>query len=723
MPCLSVRYQYVVIFILGIAGCKQDPWKGWKAYGGSKASLHYSSLTEIDTSNVKLLQVAWVYHSKDADTLNHSQIQCNPIIVNGILYGTTPQMKLFALDAATGKALWVFNPQSLLQGNKGAFFILNNCRGVTYWTDGHRDKRIFYTAGSCLYCVNAVTGMLVKAFGNSGKIDLHDGLGRDVKSLFVTCTTPGIIFKDLIILGSRVDEGPDAAPGHIRAFDVHTGKQVWIFHTIPHPGESGYNTWNDPQAWKHIGGANNWCGMSLDEKTGIVYIPTGSASPDFYGGTRKGRDLFADCLLALNASTGKLIWYFQEIHHDLWDRDLPATPLLISVVRNGKKIDAVAQTSKTGFVFLLDRATGKPIFPIRETRVPDISELTGEAVEPTQPIPVLPRPFVRQLLRDTDLNNLVPDSSYQEIRKRLQNYKTGNIFNPPSREGTVIFPGYDGGGEWGGPAADPKSGILFVNGSQMPWILTMVDIKPGIAKRETWMEAGKRIFAQNCMSCHGPDRKGSGNYPSLLNSPDKYNESEFIRLVSSGRRMMPAFRQLAPQELRALASYILNLRKEQANIFPHALVTPDPYLDLPYSSTGYNKFLTKEGYPAVKPPWGTLTAINLNNGSQVWQVPLGAYPEFLKMGITTGTENYGGPAITGGGLLFIAATKDGKFRAFNERTGKLLWEYALPAPGFATPAIFEEHGKEYVVIACGGGKLGTVSSDAYVAFALPLPGK
>lgn len=710
----------MISLVLLMGSCHSvDPYSGWTAYGGNSGSLHYSSLHEIDTSNVNQLKPAWVYHTGDADTINHSQIQCNPIIIDGVLYGTTPLMKLFALDAASGKPLWVFNPLDSLRENRVSFFIMNNCRGVAYWSDGDKDKRIFYTAGSLLYCVNASTGKLEMGFGKEGMIDLHDGLGRDVKDLFVTSTSPGTIYKDLIIIGTRVDEGPDAAPGHIRAYDVRTGQQKWIFHTIPQPGEYGYHTWEDPQAWKHIGGANNWCGMSLDEKRGIVYVPTGSASPDFYGGTRRGKDLFADCLLALNATTGKLIWYFQDVHHDLWDKDLPAKPVLLSVTRNGKTVDAVAQSTKTGFVFLFDRVTGQPLFPIHETPVPTQTELEGEEVQPTQPVPELPLPFVRQLFNQEDINHLVPDSSYQDIKKRLSGYHTGNIFNPPSKEGTVIFPGYDGGGEWGGPAADPRSGILYVNGNQMPWVLTMVDVKQGAPKKETWLEAGKRLFMLNCMTCHGPNRQGSGNYPSLVHVGKKYDQQQFIQLVSSGRRMMPAFRQLSDQELKALSSFILDIKKDQPKEFVEIPKPLDHYLDLPYSTTGYNKFLTKEGYPAIKPPWGTLTAIDLNSGGQLWQVPLGEYPEFSKKGIITGTENYGGPVVTAGGLVFIAATSDSKIRAFNARTGQQVWEYTLPVPGYATPSIYSAGGKEYLVIACGGGKLNSASGDVYMAFAVP----
>lgn len=720
MPKISTLIFLFVLFIF--SSCRQSEKKsfnGWPAYGGGNENIHYSSLTQIDTNNVEQLKLAWEYHTGDVDTANHSQIQCNPIMIDGMLYGTSPKMKLFAIDASTGKEKWVFNPFDSLTGNKVMFFVLNNCRGVAYWTDGNQDKRIFYTAGSWLFSVDALTGKLIKSFGDSGRIDLHDGLDRDVKDLFVTSTTPPAVYKDILIMGTRVDEGPAAAPGHIRAFDVRTGKLRWIFHTIPHPGELGYETWDDTAAYKHIGGANAWSGMSLDEKRGILFASTGSASFDFYGGTRTGNNLFADCMLALDANTGKRIWHFQDVHHDLWDRDFSSPGMLVTVTRNGKQIDAIATTTKTGFVFVFNRETGEPVFPIEEKPVPTETDLVGEKVSPTQPFPSMPKAFVRQSFTEKDINNLLPDSSYQDIKKKLASYKTGIMFTPPSTQGTVIFPGFDGGGEWGGPSFDPETGLLYVNANEMPWVLTMVDLKKTEKKNETFLEAGQRLYKATCMACHGPDRKGSGNFPSLINVEKKYSEDSFNILISSGRRMMPAFQQLTSDEKGAIASFVLSLKKNQAKKFIPIPNPEDPYRKLRYSITGYNKFLSKEGYPAIAPPWGTLNAINLNTGEMVWKDTLGSYPEFAAKGIRTGTENYGGSVITAGGLLFIGASRDGKFRAYNKRTGKLLLETTLPAPAFATPAVYEHNGKQYVVIACGGGKLHTESGDSYVAFALP----
>ncbi len=554
-----------------------------------------------------------------------------------------------------------------------------------------------------MHCIDALTGKPIKSFGTNGWIDLHNDLGRDLSKYYVAATTPGMVYQDMIIIGSRVAEDAAAAPGHIRAYDVHSGKLRWIFHTIPHPGEDGYESWDHKEAYQHIGGANAWSAFSLDEEKGILFAPIGSASYDFYGGKRTGDNLFANSVLALDAATGKRMRHFQTVHHDIWDRDLPTAPVVVNVHKEGKLIEAVAQVTKSGFVFLLDRNTGKPVYPIVETTVPTQTELLGEKPSPTQPIPSVIAPFARQTLLEKDLNRLVPDSSYIDIQQRLASYKTGHLFNPPSKQGTVIFPGFDGGAEWGGPAVDPSTGIIYVNASEMPWILTMVDRKPNTAVKETNLDAGKRLYQTTCMPCHGPERKGAGNYPSLLDAKKKYNEEQFVALVTSGKQMMPAMSQLAPSEKMAIASFILDLKDKQGKALEAPARPVDPWLELPYTSTGYNKFLTKEGYPAVMPPWGTLTAIDLNTGKQVWKDTLGDYPELKAKGIHSGTENYGGAVVTAGGLLFIAATKDSKFRAYNKRTGKLLLELDLPAPGFATPAVYEKNGKQYIVIACGGG--------------------
>lgn len=714
------QLQWIIYLSAGIllSACTNpdSKYSGWEVTGGTREGIRYSSLTQIDTNNVQALQVAWTYNTRDADTVNHSQIQCNPVIVKDILYATTPQLKLIALHAATGKPKWVFDPRQPTSDNRVLDFILNNNRGVTHWTDG-TEATIFYVAGSTLYAVDAGTGKLNEWFGAKGKIDLHEGLGEDTHDLFVTATSPGIIYKDLFIIGSRVSEGPDAAPGHIRAYDVRTGEQKWIFHTIPHPGEYGYDTWDNPDAWKFTGGANAWAGFTLDEQRGILFAPTGSASFDFYGGNRKGDNLFANCILALDAATGKRIWHFQYLHHDIWDRDIPTPPALITLMRDGKKVDAVAQPTKTGFIYVFERETGKPLFDIKEEPVPP-SVIPGEKTAPTQPLPAKPEPFMRQTFTEADLNDLLPPASFDTIRKQFHRYQKGHMFTPPSREGSIFFPGLDGGAEWGGPAVDPATGILYVNANEIPWVITIADVEKSNTVKETYAIAGKRLYLNHCSSCHGVNREGGGNYPALTGIESKYTAHQFAEFVATGRRMMPAFKHLSEQEREAIASFVLNIGSLQKKEF----MPPDSSVDLraiPYRITGYNKFVSKEGYPAIKPPWGTLNAVDLNSGNIVWRIPFGEHPDFPQATTPTGTENYGGPVVTAGGVLFIAATQDGKFRAFNKRTGKLLWETKLPVPGFATPAVYAVNGKQYVVIACGGGKLKTKSGDAYIAFALP----
>lgn len=712
------RLPSILAAAITFAACTNNSnssYNTWHVTGGSKENIRYSTLTAIDTSNVKDLAVAWTYRTGDADTVNNSQIQCNPIIVDGVMYATSPKLKLLAIDAATGKEKWVFDPTNGMdEGNQRMRFVLNNNRGVTYWESGE-DKRILYTASANLYAIDAKTGQLIKSFGSNGLVDLHEGLGRDVSDLFVTATSPGIIYKDLLILGTRVSEGSDAAPGHIRAYDVKTGEQAWIFHTIPHPGEFGYETWDDTAAYKHIGGANSWSGFSLDEKRGMLFAPTGSASYDFYGGMRKGANLFANSTIALDAATGKYIWHFQNIHHDIWDRDIPTPPALVTVTHDGKKIDAVAQPTKTGFIFLLDRETGKPLFPVEEKDVPTISALEGEKPWPTQPIPTLPRPFMRQTFTEADLNDLLPDSSYQAIRKTFLASKVG-MWEPLSPEGTVFYPGLDGGAEWGGPAFDPESGWIYINANEIPWLISSRDLTKEPKNEETMVVAGARLYSQHCASCHGADRKGTGNFPTLIDVQKKYLGRDVMDLIGTGRRMMPSI-NISEVEKEAVTTYIFGLKSNKKFIPVERAF--DPYRDLRYSISGYSKFQSKEKYPAIKPPWGTLNAVNLNTGEIAWRIPFGEVEEFKAKGIETGSENYGGPVVTKSGVLFIAATPDGKFRAYNKNTGKVLFETKLPAPGFATPAVYEVGGKQFVVVACGGGKLGTKSGDSYVAFSLP----
>ncbi|GAO44857.1 outer membrane protein assembly factor BamB family protein [Flavihumibacter petaseus] len=711
----------VFIASLIFTACNQHPSNadsGWEIYGANKSNNRYVNLRQIDTTNVQQLTIAWTYHSNDADS--NTQIQVNPVVIDTVLYGISPKLKLFALHAATGKQLWVYDPvaDSVGEYRPEGSFAINASRGLAVYK-GKGERRLFYSANGKLYCINGFTGEPFRDFGDHGRIDLHQGLGRKADDLYVAGTTPGIIYKDLIIVGMRVAEESVAAPGHIRAYDVHSGKQQWIFHTIPQPGEAGFETWQDSTAYRYVGGANCWAGFSLDEEKGIVFAPTGSAVYDFYGGKRKGENLYANCVLALDAGTGKRVWHFQTMHHDVWDRDLPSAPVLVNITKDGKQVEALAQVSKTGFIYLFDRATGVPVYPIPEIAVPVSPVLDGEQLSPTQPIPSFPKPFTRQVITAADLNRLVPDSSFRKIAAQYDTLQKGNMFMAPSRSGTLIFPGFDGGAEWGGPAYDPETAILYVNANEVPWILTMVDNNPGQSRKQDYMGAGNALYKANCMNCHGPDRKGSGNYPSLVDAGKKYPDAAMLRLLNTGRRMMPSFNHLSMEEKRAIISFVRQDAKSGKLPFVPSPKAEDAFYQLPYNATGYHKFKTPEGYPAINPPWGTLNAVDLNTGEIRWRVPLGDYPELKSKGIHSGTENYGGPVVTAGGLVIIAASSDRKIRAFHKGNGMMLWEADLPAPGFATPAVYQVNGKQYITIACGGGKLGKPGGDAYITFALP----
>lgn len=698
-------------------GANED-YSGWQTYAGTQDGIRYSSLDQITTANVSQLRVAWTFSSHDADTGNRTQNQCNPIMVDGVLYGTTPTLKLFALDAATGAQRWLFDPageDTAARKDPSKFFKVS--RGVAYWQNEEgSDKRLFYSAGPITYAINAANGKPIRSFGQNGHIDLTEGLDREKDfNPYIAATTPGVIYKNLLIMGGRVAESTDAAPGHIRAFDVLTGERKWIFHTIPHPGETGYDTWPDKDAYKKLGGANSWAGMALDEARGLLYVPTGSIGGDFYGASRKGTNLFANSLLALDAATGQYRWHFQTVHHDLWDRDLAANPNLVTLHKEGKRIDAVAQITKHGFIFLFDRQTGTPIFPIEERPVAQ-NALPGEVPWPTQPFPTLPEPFARQTFTAADVTDISPEA-HREMSEKFKTVRFSEMFTPPSKEGSWIFPGFDGGGEWGGAAVDPESGVLYVNSTELPWSLTMIDVpetSPGNGSR------GHDVYNRHCLSCHGAELQGNGPaYPKLQDIGKKYDAGQIRRIIDNGRNMMPSFKQISEPEKSALLAFLLKQEaKNPKPAAPQKEPTSTQTID-PYVMTGYNRFLDSNGYPGIKPPWGTLNAVDLASGKLLWKVPLGEFEALRQRGLPpTGTQVYGGPVVTKGGLVFVASTQDEKIRAFDKRTGKVLWEAKLPAAGYATPSVYRVDGKQYVVIACGGGKVGSKSGDAYVAFGL-----
>lgn len=713
MKNLRLIFLGAFITACSLQAPKED-YKNWSAYAGSKDAIRYSANDEITPENVAHLEVAWTFSSHDKDSANRSQNQCNPIMVDKILYGATPRSKLVALEAATGKLKWEFDPATIDTSSKDdpyAFYKI--IRGVEYWQDEKgADKRIFYGSGSRIYAVNAADGKVVGSFGKGGYIDVSENLDRPSTSSFISVTTPGVIYKDLLITGARVSESADAAPGHIRAYDVRTGERRWIFHTIPWPGEQGYDTWPDTAAYRKLGGANCWAGMSLDERRGIVYIPTGTVSGDFYGGFRKGTNLFGNSLIALDAATGKYLWHYQVVHHDLWDRDLAATPNLVTLHVDGKTIDAVAQITKHGYVFLFDRLTGKPVFPIEERPVP-VNGLPGEEPWPTQPVPTLPEPFSRQSFTADDVSDLDAEE-HKVLLEKFKQVKYGAMFTPPGKEGSWIFPGFDGGGEWGGSAVDPETGILYVNSSELPWSLTMIDVP-----RKSGGSKGEGVYRKYCMSCHGAELKGNPpSFPALTEIKEQHTEATLGSLINNGKNMMPAFRQISADDKKELISFLLSFDDKRA-ASTSTTGSSEVLDEIPYTFTGYNRFLDKDGNPGIKPPWGTLNAVDLNSGKLLWKVPLGEFPELTKKGFPpTGTETYGGPLVTKGGLVFIAGTKDEKIRAFDKKTGKVLWEAPLPASGFATPACYTVNGHQYIVIACGGGKIGMKSGDSYVAFRL-----
>lgn len=682
----------------------------WPEYNGDGARSHYSPLNQINKANVSKLTVAWTYASGGADTIqNRTQMQCNPIIVDGILYGVSAGIQAFAVDARSGKEIW----KTALTDNGGTL-----SRGVTYWADEARnaepDKRIFFGAGPWLHAIDARTGKLIDSFGDHGRINLKIGIERPGADNYVVSNTPNTLYKNLIIVGARFSESETALLGDIRAYDTRTGKLVWTFHTIPAKGEPGYETWSPENPRERIGAANPWMGMAIDRKRGILYAPTGSAAHDFYGGNRKGNNLYANCLLALDAATGKRLWHYQLVHHDIWDRDPPAPPNLLTITQKGpdgrpRKIDVVAQVTKQGFTFVFDRVTGKPIFPIRETPFPQ-EVVEGEQASPTQPIPQQPAPFARQSFSEKDINAFAADRD--SLAGVLRKANAGSPYIPLTSKMTVFFPGTDGGAQWGGAATDPE-GIMFVPSKEVPVYTSLILRRlPSATGKQALV--GNAQYMLYCSACHGIDRKGNhdGSYPSLLQVSNRLTRDQVTQVMMKGRGMMPSFSHVSQAERDAIVDFLFEKTSDKPVIMTSKAVVP-------YQITGYNRWYDRNGYPVSEPPWGTLTAIDLNTGNRRWQVPLGEYPELTKKGVPlTGTDNYGGPLVTASGLVFIAASRDAKLRAFDSQTGAMLWETKLPAAGYATPSTYQVNGKQYIVIACGGGKLNTKSGDRYVAFCL-----
>ncbi|MCC6770605.1 MAG: PQQ-binding-like beta-propeller repeat protein [Gemmatimonadaceae bacterium] len=669
------------------AACGKDSTVDWPVYHGSDEKTHYTTMSQISPVNVATLQVAWTYDTKDA--FEGSEMQSNPVVIDGVLYAMSPKQRAFALDAATGQELWSFDPTG---GNFTGPRI--RYRGVVV-----HDGRVYFNYRYRLFALDAKTGQQATGWGNdSGWVDLRSGLGRPEQGLSVSASTPGAVYKDMLIVGTSVPEALPSAPGDIRAYDVKTGALRWSFHTIPHPGEFGHDTW-PAEAWKVAGGANAWSGVTVDQQRGMVFFATGSASFDFYGANRLGDNLFANSIVALDANTGKRVWHFQGLKHDLWDRDFPAAPTLVTVTREGKPVDAVAQITKTGHVWLLDRSTGAELFPSEWRRMPP-AILDGDVTADSQRFPLLPKPFARQQLTEDMLTERTPEAHASALRIFREN-PTPDPWTPPNTEGIIIFPGVDGGGEYGGPAFDPKTGVLYVNSNEMGWILKIVP------REET------SLFGAYCAECHGATSTPIA--PTLNGVATRLTREQLTTAIRDGTGRMPAFATaLGDSSIAELTEYLIS--GKQPTRPPKSVPT-----FLKYRNTTFDIFLDHEGYPAIKPPWGTLNALDLNTGETKWSIPFGEYPQLVLQGLKdTGSDNYGGAIVTENGLLIIAATTyDNKIRAYDKSNGTLLWEGVLPAAGNTTPSTYMVNGKQYIVIACGGGKNGAPSGGMYVAFALP----
>lgn len=674
----------------------------WPTYLGGKQRNLYSSLDQIHRGNVKQLEVAWTY-----DTGDKGEYQANNLVVDGVLYTPTPTRKVVALDAATGREIWKWDPASTVAGpGRG------RQRGLVYWKDPATGAgRLFTASGNYLFALDVVTGRPVPGFGKEGAF--HLGSGLDVEGTpNIGLNTPGVIYKDLLIIGGV------GGPGAVRAIDARTGERRWIFHLIPRPGEVGHDTW-PKEAWKTATGVMPWPGQALDEERGIVYVATKTAEPDFYGGKRHGMNLFANSLVALKADTGERLWHFQIVHHDLLDKDLPCPPVLLTVTHQGRKVDAVAQGTKHGLLFVFDRVTGEPLWPIEERPVP-ASDLRGEQAWPTQPFPTKPAPLMRQQYGEADASN-ISEKAAQMTLDRIRVSPNFGPFPAPSLRETVMFPGFDGGMEWGGGAADPD-GVYYVNINEIPWVMQMVETKRADGSP---LIRGEKEYMIYCAACHGLDRKGNlaGGFPSLIDVDKRRPRDQIALITKQGAGRMPAFDLIPAVQREAILDYIISgaaaptaSRQEESG--PAASPAGDD--TPPYAFGGFRRWNDDEGYPAIKPPWGTLNAVDLNTGEIKWKVPLGEYAELTARGLPpTGTENYGGPVVTAGGLIFIAATADETIRAFDKDTGAVVWQAKLPFGGNATPSTYMVGGRQYLVISAGGGKSRRPAGGMLVAFALP----
>ncbi|WP_336518287.1 PQQ-binding-like beta-propeller repeat protein [Pollutibacter soli] len=683
-----------LILFLSCSSEKQDNAASWPTFGHDVSNNKFSSLKYIDRSNVSKLEKVWQFE----DTTEGGGVYFNPVMVNNRVIGLMPSNRLVALDAATGKLLWEFVPDTSV--------ISNWSRGLTYHPG--KPDRIFLISGGTLYSINAEDGKVISDFGNNGRVDFYEGLevpDSMRKNVAVSSNAPGVIYNDLFIVGCKVPDELPSISGDIRAFNINSGKLEWTFHVIPKPGEFGAETWS-ADARQRNGGANCWAGMALDERRGIVFVPTASPAFDFYGADRPGQNLFANCLLALDAKTGKRIWHFQTTHHDLWDRDNGSPPNLVTVKHKGKDVDAVALVTKMGYLFLFNRETGESLFTINEVPVDTLSTMPGEKPWPTQPIPTNPA-FVRQGYQEKFFGR---SSEWIKSEIEKNKYKTG-IYQPPSMEGILMLPTAHGGANWGGASVNPETNTLFVNSTDIPMILKITDLKKIRAANQLNPEI---LFRTYCSNCHGADKKGTGVGPDLTGRAKNYNNEQIASILMKGAPPMPSFKFLNSQQIAAIVAYVKDTVAQQS------FETPEiPQNNEPYGFNGYSFYLDPNGDPAIAPPFGTMTAIDLNTGNIVWQVPLGEDPKFKKMGIAnSGMFNRGGGIATAGGLIFIAATGDNMFRAFDQKTGEVVWEFRLPGMGSSIPSTYAVGNKQYVVLSVNGEKENNFKGG-YICFAIP----
>jgi quinoprotein glucose dehydrogenase len=696
----------------------EEKFTKWTRYEGEPGATHFSALDQIDRSNVHQLQVAWTY--------TKGSTGINPIVVDTMMFVIGAQNSLVALNAATGRELWSYSPAT--PGGVGR-------RGVMYWESQDRsDRRVYITRNNLVVAINAMTGQPVTSFGTNGEADLRQGITvRDTAGISVNPPSPGVVFQDILIFGSGPGEAYGSGPGDIRAFDARSGKLLWIFHTIPHPGEFGYDSWSDPEAYRKIGAANAWGGMSVDDKRGIVYIPLGSAAYDFYGADRIGNNLFANSLVALDARTGKRIWHYQTVHHDLWDYDLTATPTLLTVRHNGKMVDAVAQAAKTGFLFVFDRVTGEPLWPIEERAVPK-SDMPGEVTSPTQPFPTWPRPFAVQKFTAEDINPYIVDPAERDsLVKIVRESNNLGLYTPPSTRPTMQMPGNSGGANWGSTGADPRNGSFYVVTKNLPTVLKLERILPGVfGTGTTQADRGLFTYQQNCQACHQATRAGQPPLiPSLVGVTDRLTPAQILAIVHEGKGNMPAFRDLSNQDVGAIVTYLGNPAAAQPLAAagagaPGSGGRVEDGGPLRFQ-TGYGYFSASGGMWGIKPPYMTMTKYDLNTGDIRWQVPIGEIPSLSARGITgTGAAQLaGGPAVTAGGLVFM--TTGNALGAYDQETGKLLWSGQLPATTNGIPTVYQVGGRQYVTIGSaggggfGGGQGGNAPppTQVFITFALP----